>query len=87
MRLPSVNGRGDIYRVKPDGSDLVRVTNGPGSNITPVWSPDGEQIAFTRITAEDEQSDIYVVGRDGGKVTQLTFSKGLNGGPVWRPTG
>ena len=50
MRLPTASGRGDIYLVDPDGSNVIRLTKGPGNSISPVWSPDGKEIAFTRLT-------------------------------------
>src|SRR5437867_3468601 len=36
----------DIYSVNPDGTDPVRLTDQPGWETDPVWSPDGSRIAF-----------------------------------------
>jgi TolB protein len=33
------NEQRDIYRVRPDGSDRQRLTNWPGDDFNPVWSP------------------------------------------------
>ena len=56
-------------RRRPDGGDAVQLTKGPGSSVQPAWSPDGEELAFTRITGADatSQADLYVVGSGGGK--------------------
>jgi Tol biopolymer transport system component len=40
-------GRMEIWSVRPDGSDVVRVSSVPdGDSIAPVWSPDGARLAF-----------------------------------------
>lgn len=43
-----------------------------GYNDTPTWSPDGQQIAFSRIT--DEDSDIYLVNADGSDLRKIVSS-------------
>ena len=35
-----------IYVINVDGSGAKRLTDRPGSYITPTWSPDGQRIAF-----------------------------------------
>lgn len=40
-----IGGTNRIYLVNPDGSGLVRLTDGPDDS-SPAWSPDGDQIAF-----------------------------------------
>ena len=42
----------------------MRLTAGPGENLTPIWSPDGERVAF----ASDgrHQDDLIVRGTSGG---------------------
>ncbi|RPH60685.1 MAG: hypothetical protein EHM81_05775 [Chloroflexi bacterium] len=73
--------RGDIYLVKPDGSDLKRLTDSADisrdGNL--VWSPDGKQLAFS---AEREGNiEIYVMGVQeaiktiNGRQRQLTDTK------------
>src|SRR6185369_8132216 len=37
----------EIYVMNPDGSGQTRLTNDPGNDESPSWSPDGAQIAFT----------------------------------------
>jgi Tol biopolymer transport system component len=63
-------GNSDIYIVHPDGSGLTNLTNNPGHDINPFWSPDGKRIAF--------QSDrtglmqVFVIDANGSNVVQLT---------------
>lgn len=73
------NECGDIYIVKPDGSDLKRITDLPGCALSPVWSPDGRYIAFIaskyygnlNIYLLDWQ--IFIIKSDGSDLRQLTF--------------
>ena len=37
----------EIFRIRPDGSDLQRLTHAPGKNAHSSFSPDGEWIAFS----------------------------------------
>ena len=46
-----------------DGRDVVRLTQSPGLDARPAWSPDGKRIAFT--SNRDGNYDIYVVNADG----------------------
>ncbi len=53
------DGNYKIYSIRPDGSDLKRLTFDPASDQTPAWSPDGTRIAFSSL--RDGNRDIYVV--------------------------
>jgi Tol biopolymer transport system component len=70
--------RQDIYTIRPNGSDLERVTDRGGTE--PSWSPDGTQLAFAR------RGSIYVVGADGRGLRRVTRRDGDNQ-PVWSPDG
>jgi len=67
-----------IFVANPDGSDLVRLTD-PGNydQQTPVYSPDGEWIAYIAYSDPgDKSSDIYKFHPDGTGLVNLT--NGLN---------
>ncbi|MGZ6545954.1 MAG: TolB family protein, partial [Actinomycetota bacterium] len=36
----------DIFSIDPDGTNQVDLTNSPGADDNPAWSPDGTKIAF-----------------------------------------
>lgn len=66
---------GDIHIMNADGSDIVQVTTGSGDDLHPVWSPDGNRIAFTRYLPNynwQTRSAIYVVNADGTGLTRLS---------------
>ena len=58
-----------------------RLTDGGGSNETPVFSPDGRRIAFSSTRAGGVQ--IFVMeARYGSPAEQITF-EGANRAPDW----
>jgi Tol biopolymer transport system component len=73
------NGR--IYRVNTDGGGLVQLTAGSNDG-DPAWSPDGNRIAFTRISGDT--TGIFVMDADGSNITRRTTSGSQ---PTWSPDG
>lgn len=53
----------DIYTIKPDGTELRRLTDAPGNDQFPSWSPDAKRIVFS--SDRDGQNEIYVMNADG----------------------
>ena len=86
----------EIFTIRPDGSDLRRLTNSKGNDAHPVWSPDGEKIVFSsaRMGFKDEAlytfapqpyGDLFVMRSDGTGVEQLTDNQWEDAGPAWQP--
>jgi TolB protein len=65
-----------------DGSGVHRISFGQGRYTTPVWSPDGKWIAFTK--QDGAGFHIGVMKPDGGGERLLTSSY-LDEGPTWAP--
>ena len=74
-------GRPELYVVNVDGSGLVKLTDGPGEHVSPVWSPDGARIAFAHTI--DGNSDIFVINADGTGRRRLTDHPGDDSHPHW----
>jgi Phosphodiester glycosidase/WD40-like Beta Propeller Repeat len=75
----------DIFTVRPDGSDLTRLTRGSGAETTPAWSPNGARLAFQRMSA-DGVSDVWTMDTDGSHMNRVT-TEGNAASPVWSPDG
>ena len=58
------DGNFEIYRMRGDGTGLVRLTYNGADDFMPSWSPDGTQIIWVR--AVDQQNGvIYAMNSDG----------------------
>lgn len=62
-----------------------RLTFSLGDDLSPTWSPTGQQIAFTSDRGGTPQ--IYVMNADGSNVRRLTFEGNYNTSPAWSPKG
>jgi TolB protein len=67
-----------------DGGNPKRISFGKGRYATPVWSPRGDLVAFTKIT----QGQFYIgVMRPNGSGERLLAKGFLVEGPTWSPNG
>ena len=73
-----------LYVMNADGSDQRRISFGQGRYSTPVWSPRGDMIAFTK--QNEGRFHIGVMLTDGTEERLLTASF-LDEGPTWAPNG
>ncbi len=68
-----------------DGTNAVNLTNHPADDRDPVWSPDGEFIAF--VSDRDGNQEIYIMRADGSDLTNLTNNPADDQSPDWNPLG
>ena len=68
------NGDLEIYTMDADGQNQTRLTDNPGYDQGPVWSPDGARIAYHSWNGRD--LELWVMDADGSNKTQLTNSPG-----------
>ena len=78
-------GTRDIYLINPDGSQRTKITHHPSQNITPVWSPTGEQILF--VSDRDGVWDLYLMDPDGSNVRRVFGKEAERASPTWSPDG
>jgi Tol biopolymer transport system component len=71
--------------MRPDGSDPVRLTSSPGSDLAPVWSRDFTRIAF--LSNRDGNYEVYVMNADGSNLQRLTSTPADEADPAWSPDG
>jgi Tol biopolymer transport system component len=71
--------------VNADGSNVRRLTNHPGQDHSPAWSPDGARIAF--VSERDGNEEIYLMNPDGANLRRLTHNKAEDWFPAWSPDG
>ena len=80
----------DIHIMNADGSGQQKLTRNPAGEGQPVWSPDGQQIAFERHVGgvgNNRNIEIYVMNADGSGQRRLTSNPAFDGWPVWSPDG
>ncbi|MDH3920355.1 MAG: Tol-Pal system protein TolB, partial [Rhodospirillales bacterium] len=77
-------GSQQLYVMDSDGGNVRRISFNQGRYATPVWSPRGDLVAFTRMS--NGEFYIGVMRPDGSGERMLT--KGfLVEGPTWAPNG
>ena len=101
MMLPPVQASGSdpshaaIYLMDIDGRNQRPLIDIAGAQRAPVFSPDGQKIAFESkappqengSTEDNDTLEIYVIRTDGTNKRQLTHNALDDGHPTWAPNG
>jgi Tol biopolymer transport system component len=74
-----------LYAMDLMSGQVKQLTHDRANHASPVWSPDGTQIAF--VSTQDGQNEIYVMNADGSNVRRLTHRPGDDYAPLWLPDG
>ncbi len=77
--------RGDIWIADARGGRAIPITSHLETDATPLFSPDGNWIAFS--SKRNGNWDIYVIPADGGSARQLTWHSGGDVPTGWSPDG
>jgi Tol biopolymer transport system component len=85
IRFTPPNFESEVYTINVDGSGEKRLTDSPGLDAFPAWSPDGERIAFA--TDRDGNWELYVMEADGAEQRRLTNTPEDESSPAWSPDG
>jgi tricorn protease len=76
---------GDLWTVNRQGGTATRLTSGAGIENLPVFSPDGETLAFTG--EYDGNVDVYTMPSAGGVPKRITYHPGADYAAGWTPDG
>jgi len=73
----------DICVINPDGTEMRRLTQGPGNNEAPCWSPDGRYIVFS--SNRTGRYQLYIMTANGENQVRITPLNADYTSPSWSP--
>ncbi|QBA63114.1 S9 family peptidase [Muriicola soli] len=76
---------GNLWMIRTDGSKHQKLTSREVSEYSPVWSPNGDRIAF--VSATDEGSEIYIYWLESGKFARISQLPSSPSSLTWSPNG
>jgi len=84
---PSYFGEIYIMRADADGSGPKRLTNVPGYDGGPFFSPDGKRIVWRRFNESGLLADVYTMNLDGTDQRRVTDFGAMSWAPYIHPSG
>ncbi len=84
---PSYFGEIYIMRADADGSGVRRLTNVPGYDGGPFFSPDGKRIIWRRFDERGVIADVWTMNIDGTDQRQITDFGAMSWAPYIHPSG
>ncbi|HYL64919.1 MAG TPA: CehA/McbA family metallohydrolase [Candidatus Methylomirabilis sp.] len=76
---------GSLWRQAIDSREAQQITDGPGYDYQPDWSPDGNRVIY--VSYQKDAMELWLLDLASGKTTQLTHSGTVNVEPRWSPDG
>jgi Tol biopolymer transport system component len=67
--MSSRSGNWEIYGIRVPSGTPTRLTNAPGNDGLPAWSPDGRHIAF--VSDRDGSWGVYIMPATGGTAVKV----------------
>jgi Tol biopolymer transport system component len=88
--LQTVVGNPEVYSMKLDGTGLTNLTaDSPAADTQPIWSPDGNTIAFVggraQVPGGSTTWDVYTMATSGAAVQRVTYTQGATD-VAWQPS-
>ena len=78
---------GDIYIMNADGSNVRRLTDAPGYDGGPFFSPDGQRIVWRHFDENGMIADVWTMKLDGSDKRRVTDFKSMSWAPFYHPSG
>jgi Tol biopolymer transport system component/Zn-dependent M28 family amino/carboxypeptidase len=77
----------ELYIMNSDGSNVRQLTNVPGYDGGPFFSPDGQSITFRRFNEAGDKAEIWTMKTDGSEQKQITRLGVMSWAPFYHPSG
>ena len=78
---------GEIYLMDADGSNARRLTDWPGYDGGPFFSPDGTRILWRHFSEDGTIADVYTMDLEGKDRRRLTQFGAMSWAPYFHPSG
>jgi len=76
---------GSLWRQRLDSKEAVQLTDGPGYDYQPDWSPDGKNVVY--VSYQKDAMELWLLEVATGKTKPLTSGGAVNVEPRWSPDG
>jgi Tol biopolymer transport system component len=76
---------GSLWRQRIDSKTAQQLTDGPGYDYQPDWSPDGRSVVY--VSYQNDAMELWLLDVGSGKSQQLTSGGAVNVEPRWSPDG
>ncbi|NDJ51668.1 MAG: hypothetical protein GYB68_01125 [Chloroflexi bacterium] len=76
-----VGGQEELFALTAGQANPVRLTDSPGDDRHPAWSPDGRQIAFS--SQRNGNWDLFILDMESGEIVQITDDPAYESNPTW----
>jgi TolB protein len=76
---------GSLWRQKLDSETATQLTDGPGYDYQPDWSPDGKSVVY--VSYQKDAMELWLLDIATGKTSRITSEGAVNVEPRWSPDG
>ena len=76
---------GSLWRQDVDSKVALQLTDGPGYDYQPDWSPDGKSVVYC--SYQKDAIELWLLDLETGKTRQLSEGGAVNVEPRWSPDG
>jgi hypothetical protein len=83
----NVIGRWQIYVLDIASGEVTRVSDGTANDYAPIYSSDGEFLAFLSDRDNDSNSALFISDADGSNITRVSAQNRVANDPVWAEDG